>query len=62
MKIKRSKAEAQEARRCEGGRFWRRLESSNVHSINACHFLLDTGKMRGMSVQDCTRKVMVIPA
>ena len=58
MKIKRSKAEAQEARRCEGCRFWRRLESSNVHSINACHFLLDTG----MSVQDCTRKVMVIPA
>lgn len=60
MKIKRSKAEAQEVRRCEGCTHWRRLNSG--HSIFACHFILDTGKMRGMSVQDCTRKEMVIPA
>ena len=40
----------------------RRTVIAFVHSINACHFLLDTGKMRGMSVQDCTRKEMVIPA
>lgn len=60
MKIKRSKAEAQEVRRCEGCSHWRRL--SGPHSICVCHFLLDTGKVRGMSVLDCTRKEMVIPA
>lgn len=62
MKIKRSKAEAKEARRCEGCSHWRKLSSQNSHSICVCHFLLDTGKMRGMSVQNCTRKEMVIPA
>ena len=60
MKIIRNKAEAQEVRHCDGCSYWRRLNGGS--SIRVCHFLLDTGKVRGMSVQDCTRKVTVIPA
>lgn len=60
MVIKRNKAEEQEvSQRCGSCLHWRPLSSQNVRGIRVCHYLLDTGKMRGMRAQECTRKETV---
>lgn len=60
MVIKRNKSEEQEvSQRCGSCLHWRLLSSQNVRGIRVCHYLLDTGKMRGMRAQECTRKETV---
>ena len=38
---------------CRGCRYWRPL-SSGKNGYYACHYLIDTGKLRGGTVEDCT--------
>ena len=41
---------------CIGCTYWRHFGWYGVNYTNACHFLLDTGKMRGCSPQECNKK------
>lgn len=41
------------AKRCRGCIHWRRLCSSNSSDC-ACHYSIDTGKLRGCEPEDCT--------
>lgn len=43
---------------CKGCAYWRRLGGgSSPYALRACHYLLDTGRARGGSPDDCTKKV-----
>ena len=35
---------------CKGCKYWRRLYDNRY----ACHYCIDTGKLRGGTVEDCT--------
>lgn len=41
---------------CTGCIYWRHFCGRGANALNACHFILDTGKMRGCTVEECTRK------
>lgn len=41
---------------CTGCTYWRRFQGSGENLIRACHYLLDTGHMRGCPADHCTRK------
>lgn len=38
---------------CKGCKYWRRLYETGGNNY-ACHYYLDTGKLRGGTVEDCT--------
>lgn len=38
---------------CKGCKYWRRLYETGGNNY-ACHYFLDTGKLRGGTVEDCT--------
>jgi len=46
-------------RHCTGCTYWRWFSGRGSNAINACHYILDTGKMRGCSVESCTKKVLL---
>ena len=38
---------------CKGCKYWRRLYESGSNHYS-CHYCIDTGKLRGGTVEDCT--------
>lgn len=46
-----------ECSRCAGCHYNRHFEGGGSKSITACHYLLDTGKMRGCTVEACNRYI-----
>ena len=46
---------ANECGRCSGCAYNRYFSGSGSTYLTACHYLLDTGKMRGCSPERCTR-------
>ena len=50
------------AQHCAGCAYWRLMfyfGGTRENRTRACHYLLDTGKMRGGTAQDCTQKILV---
>lgn len=45
-----------DTRNCEGCAHWRHILGKGSAAMNACLYILDTGKMRGSSVESCTKK------
>ena len=41
---------------CAGCIYWRHFCGRGSNELYACHYILDVGKMRGCSVEECTRK------
>lgn len=46
-----------ECSHCEGCAYNRHYSGRGSAYLPACHYLLDTGKMRGSTVDDCTRYI-----
>ena len=44
---------------CNGCQYWRRIYHRGSKEIKACHFALDTGKIRGGTVKGCTQKIVL---
>lgn len=44
-----------ECNHCKGCDYNRPFIGHGVKQVNACHFLLDTGKMRGCEVENCKK-------
>lgn len=42
--------------KCNGCIYWRRFCGNGTKALNACHYILDTGKMRGCDPAQCTKK------
>ena len=46
-----------ESSHCTGCHYNRHWSGFGVNRINACYYLLDTGKMRGCSPEACNRRI-----
>lgn len=42
--------------KCNGCIYWRRFCGHGENTVNACHYILDTGKKRGCDPAQCTKK------
>ena len=41
---------------CAGCRYWRGIAAHAPGGLMACHYLLDTGRMRGGAVSECDKR------
>lgn len=41
---------------CVGCIYWRRFYGFGSNAVYACHYILDTGKVRGNATESCTKK------
>lgn len=57
-KFKSDKNIISSEKHCNGCIHWRWFCGRGSNALNACHYILDTGHMRGCAVEECTKKFM----